>query len=112
MPVETKTKVHEDSKKLVYQASDVQKAMALIRAQGYVTRNDFSQMADADWAEGFNEKIEAAFAKVEGEDPYIYFEQFDFKGGDIDSVIFDMDRVKTREHALTLLADAIHQTAY
>ena len=112
MPVETKTKIHEDSKKLVYQDSDVKKAIDLIRDRGYVTRADFNQMADADWAAGFDQKSEAAFLKVEGEDPYIYFEQFDFKGGDIDSIIFDMDQVGTRDHALDLLAEAIHQQAY
>ena len=112
MPVEKKTKIHEDSKKLVYQDSDVKKAMDLIRANGYVTRADFKQMDDEDWAEGFDQKIEAAFLKVDGEDPYIYFEQFDFKGGDIDSIIFNMDVVGTRDHALELLAAAIHQEAY
>ncbi len=112
MPVETKTKIHEDSKKLVYQDSDVKKAMDLIRDHGYVTREDFKQMADEDWAEGFEQKIEAAFLKIDGEDPYIYFEQFDFKGGDIDSIIFDMDQVGKRENALKLLAEAIHQVAY
>ncbi|WP_338209795.1 hypothetical protein [Lactiplantibacillus paraxiangfangensis] len=112
MPVETKTKIHEDSKKLVYQDSDVKKAMDLIRDHGYVTRADFNQMDDEDWAEGFNKKVSDAFLKVDGEDPYIYFEQFDFKGGDIDSIIFDMDQVGTRDHALQLLAGAIHQTAY
>jgi len=109
MPVETKTKIHEDSKKLVYQDSDVKKAMDLIRDHGYVTRADFNQMDDEDWAEGFNKKVSDAFLKVDGEDPYIYFEQFDFKGGDIDSIIFDMDQVGTRDHALQLLAGAIHQ---
>ncbi|BDZ31617.1 hypothetical protein [Lactiplantibacillus brownii] len=112
MPVETKTKIHEDSKKLVIQDSDVKKAMDLIRANGYVTREDFKQMDDEEWAEGFDKKIIASFLKVEGEDPYIYFEQFDFKGGDIDSIIFDMDRVGTRDHALALLAKTIHQEAY
>ncbi|RRK10652.1 hypothetical protein D1831_06205 [Lactiplantibacillus garii] len=112
MPVETKTKIHEDSKKLVYQDSDVKKAMDLIRDHGYVTRDDFNQMDDEDWAEGFEKKISDAFLKVDGEDPYIYFEQFDFKGGDIDSIIFDMDQVGTRDHALQLLAEAIHQKAY
>ncbi len=112
MPVETKTKIHEDSKKLVYQDSDVKQAMDLIRDRGYVTRVDFKQMADEDWAAGFAKKVEAAFLKVDGEDPYIYFEQFDFKGGDIDSIIFDMDQTKTRAKALDLLADALHQEAY
>ncbi|CAM3083615.1 hypothetical protein [Lactiplantibacillus plajomi] len=69
-------------------------------------------MDDEDWAEGFEKKISDAFLKVENEDPYIYFEQFDFKGGDIDSIIFDMDQVGKRENALQLLADAIHQKAY
>ncbi|KRO27439.1 hypothetical protein DY78_GL003186 [Lactiplantibacillus fabifermentans DSM 21115] len=112
MPVETKTKIHEDSKKLVFQDSDVKKAMDLIRDHGYVTREDFNQMDDEDWAEGFDKKIEAGFLNAEGEDPYIYFEQFDFKGGDIDSIIFDMDQLGTRDRALELLAQAIHQTAY
>jgi len=112
MPVETKTKIHEDSKKLVYDDSDVEKAMDLIRERGYVTRKDFNKMDDEDWAEGFDQKIEAKFLKSEKEDPYIYFEQFDFKGGDIDSIIFDMDQVGTREHALKLLAAAIKQNAY
>ncbi|MFD1421101.1 hypothetical protein [Lactiplantibacillus songbeiensis] len=112
MPVETKTKIHEDSKKLVYDDSDVKKAMDLIRSRGYVTRADFNKMDDVDWAEGFDKKIEDGFIKSEGEDPYVYFEQFDFKGGDIDSIIFDMDQVGTREHALDLLAAAIKQNAY
>ena len=29
-----------------------------------------------------------------------------------DSIIFDMDQVGTRDHALDLLAEAIHQQAY
>jgi len=112
MPVETKTKIHEESKKLVYEDSDVKKAMDLIRQRGYVTRADFKQMADEDWAEGFDQKIEAGFLNAENEDPYIYFEQFDFKGGDIDSIIFDMDQVGNREHASELLGAAIGQQVY
>lgn len=112
MPVETKTKIHEDSKKLVYDDSDVKKAMDLIRSRGYVTRADFNKMDDVDWAEGFDKKIEDGFIKSEGEDPYVYFEQFDFKGGDIDSIIFDMDQVGNREHASELLGAAIGQQVY
>ncbi|MFC6182284.1 hypothetical protein [Lactiplantibacillus daowaiensis] len=112
MPVETKTKIHEDSKKLDYEDSDVKKAMDLIRSQGYFTRTDFNQMDDEDWAEGFEKAVEDGFLKADGEDPYVYFEQFDFKGGDIDSIVFDMDKVGTRDHALELLAAAIGQKAY
>lgn len=47
--------------------------------------------------------------KKSDEDPYIYYEKFDFVGGDIDSIIWNMDVIKTRDAALQKLADLLKE---
>ncbi len=41
---------------------------------------------------------------MEDVDPYLYIERFDFKGGKLDDIIFDMDKITTREDALKTLS--------
>jgi hypothetical protein len=65
-------------------------------------------MDDDDWAKGFSKEVDKVFQKSD-EDPYIYYEKFDFVGGDIDSIIWNMDVIKTRDAALQKLADLLKE---
>lgn len=89
-----------------YPADKVKKAVDLIEQKGYVTKLDFKEMDDDDWAKGFSKEIDKVFQNSD-ENPYIYYEKFDFVGGDIDSIIWNMDVIKTREAALEKLADLL-----
>lgn len=84
----------------------IQKAADLIVKQGYVTRLDIPEMKDLDWADGLGEKVNQYFVDKNA-DRYIYHENFDYAGGDIASIIFDMDQIETREAALEKLADVL-----
>ncbi|GEL16154.1 hypothetical protein [Pediococcus cellicola] len=103
-------KVETDQEKIAkidYDKEDVKEAADIIEEKGFITRNDFPDMKDRLWSQGFYEKIEAEFHSRESEDPYIFFERFDFIGGAIESIIFDMDQVTTREKALHILGNAL-----
>lgn len=84
----------------------IQKAADLIAKQGYVTRKDIPEMKDLDWAYGLGEAVDQHFVD-ETAGRYIYHENFDYAGGDIAAIIFDMDQVKTREDALGLLGKVL-----
>lgn len=89
-------------------AADVEKAAKLVLDPGYVTKKDLPKMADLAWATALSDAVMKHFLNDDDDhDPYVYFEQFDFDGGDIDSIIFNMDVIKTREEALHDLADAL-----
>ncbi|GEP24732.1 MAG: hypothetical protein ABF679_06410 [Lentilactobacillus diolivorans] len=92
--------------KFNFSSDEVKKAVDLIEEKGYITKIDFKEMDDDDWAKGFSKEIDKVFQKSD-EDPYIYYEKFDFVGGDIDSIIWNMDVIKTREGALEKLADVL-----
>lgn len=84
----------------------IQKAADLIAKQGYVTRKDIPEMKDLDWAYGLGEKVDQHFVD-ETAGRYIYHEDFDYAGGDIAAIIFDMDQVKTRDDALHKLGEVL-----
>lgn len=86
--------------------ADVEKAAELILTPGFVTKKDLPKMKDLAWATALSEAVTKHFLEND-DDPYVYFEQFDFAGGDIDSILFNMDVVPTREAALQDLADAL-----
>lgn len=65
-------------------------------------------MDDDDWTKEFAERIDKIFQKSD-EDPYIYFEKFDFAGGDIDSIIWNMDVIKSRDEALKKLSEVLNK---
>lgn len=89
---------------------DVEKAAKLVLDPGYVTKKDLPKMADLAWATALSDAVMQHFLNDdEDHDPYVYFEQFDFDGGDIDSIIFNMDIVKTRDAGLHKLADALDE---
>lgn len=99
-----------DEPKIDIPAADVEKAAKLILKPGYVTKHDLPKMADLSWATALNKAVTAHFLNDDDDhDPYVYFEQFDFAGGDIDSILFNMDIVKTREEALKTLGEQIDQ---
>lgn len=91
-----------------YDFSDevVEKAADLIAKQGYVTRNDIPEMKDLLWADAFGKKMDEYFLAKQA-DRFIYYENFDYVGGEIDAIIFDMNQVKTRDDALHVLGKAL-----
>lgn len=87
---------------------DVEKAAKLVLDPGYVTKKDLPKMADLEWATALSDAVMKHFLNDDDDhDPYVYFEQFDFDGGDIDSIIFNMDIVKTRDAGLHKLSEAL-----
>ena len=94
--------------KFTFSKDEVNKAVDLINQKGYITKIDFKEMDDDDWAKGFSKQIDKVFQKSD-KDPYIYYEKFDFVGGDIDSIIWNMDVIKTREDALQKLGEGLKQ---
>jgi len=94
----------DNDKNLKYNDDQVKKAVDLINDQGYVTKKDIPEMDDDDWSKGFAAKIDDVF-KNSDKDPYIYYEKFDYAGGEIDTIIWNMDVIKTRDDALKKLAD-------
>ncbi|EHL98579.1 hypothetical protein FEZ41_05790 [Lentilactobacillus parafarraginis] len=94
--------------KFTFSKDEVNKAVDLINQKGYITKIDFKEMDDDDWAKGFSKQIDKVFQKSD-KDPYIYYEKFDFVGGDIDSIIWNMDVIKTREDALQKLGEVLKQ---
>lgn len=96
----------DNDKNLKYTDEQINKAVDLINDQGYVTKKDIPEMDDDDWSKGFADKIDAVF-KNSDKDPYIYYEKFDYAGGEIDTIIWNMDVIKTRDDALKKLADVL-----
>lgn len=85
---------------------DVKKATELIIAQGYVTKKDFPEMQDEQWARAFYQKIDAALKK-DTDDDYLYVEPFDFVNGAIETIIFDMDQIPNRDDARNILGNEL-----
>ncbi|GAX03519.1 hypothetical protein IWT140_01123 [Secundilactobacillus pentosiphilus] len=103
-----KDKDKEATTKPAFEYTDemIQKAADLIAKQGYVTRKDIPEMKDLDWAYGLGEEVDKYFNNKNA-GRYIYHEDFDFDGGDIADIIFDMDQVKTRNDALKKLGEVL-----
>lgn len=102
----------KDAKKptVVIPKEDVEKAAKLVLDPGYVTKKDLPKMAGLEWATALSDAVMKHFLEDdEDHDPYVYFEQFDFDGGDIDSIIFNMDIVKTRDAGLQKLAEVLDE---
>ncbi|UQS87174.1 hypothetical protein MOO44_03145 [Nicoliella spurrieriana] len=102
----------EDEKReaeMTFEDSDIQKGIDLIETQGYLTKKDFPKMTDDVWAIAFEKQLDLHFRDDDSDDPYLYVEKFDFVGGKIDSIIFDMDKVPNRDAAMKTLAKATGQ---
>ncbi|PWF99861.1 hypothetical protein [Levilactobacillus bambusae] len=101
-------KEQETEKTFAFDDETVNQAAEVILDQGYVTKKDIPEMDDPDWAKAFAGEVEGHFLNDEDHDPFVYYEEFDFVGGDTDSIIFNMDQIP-REQAQKLLANAIGQ---
>ena len=95
--------------KIKYSSDDLKKAIQLIKDRGYITKKDFKKMDDNVWADGFYKHMDSLIQNDDSYNPYLYIELFDFKGGDIDAIIFDMDQVPSRDAALKTLAKVLHE---
>ncbi|GAK48447.1 hypothetical protein LOSG293_300180 [Secundilactobacillus oryzae JCM 18671] len=94
-----------------YDEADIKKAADLINQNGFITKLDFPKMENPDWSFGFEKKIDDYLLDQPGSH-YMYFEKFDFLGGTIENIIFDMDKVKTRMDALHTLGDTLGLTVF
>ncbi len=99
----------DEKPKFTYTEDQIKKAAELIDKQGYVTKKDIPEMKNDDWTKGFSAKVDEHLHQDENEHPYLYFEKFDFIGGEIDCIIWNMDVIKTREDALHKLADVLNK---
>ncbi|SMS15385.1 hypothetical protein [Levilactobacillus zymae] len=105
---DTPKKDKAEEPKIDIPAEDVKKAAALILKPGYVTKHDLPKMVELPWATALADAVTQHFLNDDDDhNPYVYFEQFDYAGGDIDSIIFNMDVIPTRDKALELLGQAV-----
>ncbi|WP_283680397.1 hypothetical protein [Lentilactobacillus sp. Marseille-Q4993] len=94
--------------KINFSGDQVKKAAQMLEEQGYFTKLDFPEMKDYEWTKQFEERLRVWFQDSK-DNPYLYYERFDFVGGDIDSIIFNMDIIKTREAALEKLGEVLNE---
>lgn len=87
----------------------VDKAAAQIEKVGYVTEKDVPQMIDCDYTRALSQKVSAKLHK-DNDDDYFYEEPFDYEDGRIANIMWDMDKIKTREEAMKVLADELGLT--
>ncbi|AUC00913.1 hypothetical protein [Lacticaseibacillus paracasei] len=87
----------------------VDKAAAQIEKVGYVTEKDVPEMIDRDYTRALSNKVSAKLHK-DNDDDYFYEEPFDYENGRIANIMWDMDKIKTREEAMKILADELGLT--
>ena len=87
----------------------VDKAAAQIEKVGYVTEKDVPEMIDRDYTRALSKKVSAKLHK-DNDDDYFYEEPFDYENGRIANIMWDMDKIKTREEAMKILADELGLT--
>ena len=87
----------------------VDKAAAQIEKVGYVTEKDVPEMIDRDDTRALSKKVSAKLHK-DNDDDYFYEEPFDYENGRIANIMWDMDKIKTREEAMKILADELGLT--
>ena len=102
----TKEAVKKEEVTFKYDDADVEKGAKIIDDRGYITKKDFPKMDNALWSAGFEKKIDEYLLNKD-ESHYMYFEKFDFAGGTIENIIFDMDKIKTRTAALNQLGETL-----
>ena len=89
----------------------VDKAAAQIEKVGYVTEKDVPEMIDRDYTRALSKKVSAKLHK-DNDDDYFYEEPFDYENGRIANIMWDMDKIKTREEAMKILADELGLTVH
>ncbi len=87
----------------------VDKAAKQIEKVGYVTEKDVPEMIDRDYTRALSKKVSAKLHS-DNDDDYFYEEPFDYENGRIANIMWDMDKIKTREEAMKILADELGLT--
>lgn len=82
----------------------LEKADKAINDTGFVTEKEIPELKDRDYARDLGKDLEALRTKKE-EKGYIYAEPFDFAEGKITSIIWNFDKIDSREGAKEALAD-------
>ncbi len=98
----------DNDKDLKYTDEQIKKAVDLINEKGYVTKKIFQKWMTMTGQRDSLKKL-MAYLKNSDKDPYIYYEKFDYAGGDIDTIIWNMDVLKTRDEALKKLAEVLDE---
>ena len=96
-------------KKITVSDEDVDKAAKKIEQVGYVTEKDVPEMIDRDYTRALSKKVSAKLHQ-DKDDDYFYEEPFDYENGRIANIIWDMDKIKTREEAMKTLANELGLT--
>ncbi|MCI1987329.1 MAG: hypothetical protein LKJ69_12420 [Lactobacillus sp.] len=84
-------------------ATAIKEADEALNTNGFVTEKALPDMHDINFARALNEALIKSREK-QSEPGYIYTEPFDYAGGKISNIIWNMDRIKTREDAEATLA--------
>lgn len=82
----------------------VAKAEELINKTGFITEKEMPELHDMEYARDLSEKLTQSRVKKQ-EDGYIYTEPFDYVGGKISNIVWNFDKVLSREDAEKDLAD-------
>ncbi|KRK70187.1 hypothetical protein [Lacticaseibacillus nasuensis] len=85
-------------------AATLEKADEALNTTGFITEKEIPELADRDFSRELSNALTKAREK-KGEEGYIYTEPFDFSGGKITNIIWDMDKIGTREAAKETLAE-------
>lgn len=83
---------------------DVQTAEKAMNDQGFVTPKELPRLTDIDYSRSLAAVLTKA-REGKAEEGYIYSEEFDFAGGEIENIIWNMDQIKNRDDAKKTLAD-------
>lgn len=88
-------------------AEMVKKADDAVNATGFVTEKEIPELHDMAFARDLAQKLAKSREKA-SEEGYIYTEPFDYVGGKISNIVWNMDQIKTRQDAEATLASDLH----
>ncbi|WP_461212819.1 hypothetical protein [Lacticaseibacillus sp. GG6-2] len=88
-------------------ATMVKKANEALNSQGFVDEHQLPELENMFFARDLTQKVIKEREK-NSEEGYIYTEPFDFSGGRISNIVWNMDKIKSREDAEQTLADDMH----
>ncbi|WP_390406657.1 hypothetical protein [Lacticaseibacillus jixiensis] len=77
-----------------------------LNKNGFVTEKDVPELSDMEYARDLSEKLTQRREK-KNEHGYIYTEPFDYVGGKISNIVWNFDKVPSREDAETDLGKAM-----
>ncbi|MFD1484216.1 hypothetical protein ACFQ5J_03100 [Lacticaseibacillus baoqingensis] len=84
-------------------ATAIKEAEEAINTNGFVTEKELPDLHDINYARELSDKLIKS-RENQSEKGYIYTEPFDFVGGKISNIVWNMDRIKTRKDAEAALA--------